>query len=395
MQPTPPPEHFEMSPSSPTPKFTFTDSSGQPLSPESAESSRATSYDKESEDDISAEQTQGLLSGDDEEKQQPRSGAAPPTTNTQDGAEYSVSTSTKLLCLGLYFTVNLTLTLYNKAVLGKFAFPWLLTTLHTSFASLGCYILMMCGYMKLTRLSRQENYTLIAFSVLFTINIAISNVSLAMVSVPFHQIARSTCPVVTILIYRWFYGRAYATATYMALVPIVAGVALSTYGDYYFSILGASLTFLGVLLAAVKTVATNRLLTGNLKLPALELLMRMSPLAAIQSIFYAYLTGEFDHFITFVREDHMTPSLGLILLGNGILAFVLNVTSFQTNKLAGALTLSVCGNLKQCLTILLGVLLFNVHVGLLNGAGMLVTLGGAAWYSKVELDVKKRPAVVG
>ncbi|KAG9654027.1 TPT-domain-containing protein, partial [Aureobasidium melanogenum] len=219
--------------------------------------------------------------------------------------------------------------------------------------------------------------------------IAISNVSLEMVSVPFHQIARSTCPVATILIYRWFYGRSYAKATYLALIPIVLGVGLSTYGDYYFSLMGASLTFLGVFLAAIKTVATNRLLTGSLKLPALELLLRMSPLAAVQSLVYAYCTGEVANFGKFASEGGLTSSVILALLGNGILAFMLNVTSFQTNKLAGALTLSVCGNLKQCLTILLGIVLFNVRVGPENGAGMLVTLLGAAWYSKVELSVKK------
>lgn len=388
MQSAKPHEVFEMSSTPPLPQIAFTDAAGQALSPMQSESYRGDSYDKEATEDVQAEQTQGLLTGDDLEKQQ--SAPQAPPANSQEGAEYSVSTKTKLLCLALYFAVNLTLTLYNKAVLGKFAFPWLLTALHTSFASLGCYVLMLRGYVKLTRLTRQENYTLVAFSILFTVNIAISNVSLAMVSVPFHQIARSTCPVVTILIYRWFYGRSYATATYLALVPIVAGVGLSTYGDYYFSVLGASLTFLGVGLASVKTVATNRLLTGNLKLPALELLMRMSPLAAIQSVLYAYLTGELGHFVTFVSEDSLTPSLMIALIGNGVLAFVLNVTSFQTNKLAGALTLSVCGNLKQCLTILLGVVLFNVHVGLLNGAGMLVTLAGAAWYSKVELNSKSR-----
>jgi len=37
---------------------------------------------------------------------------------------------------------------------------------------------MMRGYFKLTRLSRNENLVLVAFSFLFTVNIAMSNVSL-------------------------------------------------------------------------------------------------------------------------------------------------------------------------------------------------------------------------
>lgn len=200
--------------------------------------------------DYHEEQRQKLLGGDVEKQaiveEQTQAKSA------QEGAEYLVSTRVKMICLGLYFAMNLGLTLYNKAVLDKFAFPWLMTTLHATCAAIGCYALLLAGHIKLSYLTRQDNYVLVAFSVLFTINIAISNVSLEMVSVPFHQIARSTCPVATILIYRWFYGRSYAKATYMALIPIVLGVGLSTYGDYYFSFVGASLTFLGVFLAAIK-----------------------------------------------------------------------------------------------------------------------------------------------
>jgi len=115
----------------------------------------------------------------------------------------------------------------------------------------------------------------------------------------------------------------------------------------------------------------------------------MAPLAAIQSVVYAIITGEMSRFASFVQDGHLSTTLALGLLGNGFLAFLLNVTSFQTNKIAGALTLTVCANLKQCLTVLLGVVLFNVHVGLLNGTGMVIALVGAACYSKVEIDAKK------
>lgn len=55
-------------------------------------------------------------------------------------------------------------------------------------------------------------------------------------------------------------------------------------------------------------------------------------------------------------------SLRSALATNAIIAFMLNVVSFQTNKVAGALTLAVAGNVKQCLAILLGIVLFNVEV---------------------------------
>jgi len=230
---------------------------------------------------------------------------------------------------------------------------------------------------------------LLAFSSLFTINIAISNVSLAMVSVAFHQILRSTVPVFTILIYRFYFSRTYSTETYLSLVPLILGVGLVTYGDYYFTQLGFLLTLLGVVLAAVKTVVTNRLMTGSRKLPPLEFLLRMCPLAAVQSLLYCYFTGEGARFMVYVEEGHLTQFQIFALLSNAVIAFLLNISSFQTNKIAGALTMTVCGNVKQVLTVLLGIVLFNVQVGLTNGLGMAIALAGAAYYSKVELNKKK------
>jgi hypothetical protein len=109
--------------------------------------------------------------------------------------EYRVPAKKKLIYLGGYFLLNLTLTLYNKALLGnvsvqrilpyfkltttlQFNFPWLLTSLHAASASLGCFALEGRGYFTPTQLGVRENVMLVAFSFLFTINIAMSNVSL-------------------------------------------------------------------------------------------------------------------------------------------------------------------------------------------------------------------------
>ena len=129
-------------------------------------------------------------------------------------------------------------------------------------------------------------------------------------------------------------------------------------------------------------------MTGKLALPALEILLRMSPLAAVQSLLYSISTGEAQHFTEFMEAGYLTRTYSLALAGNGLLAFLLSVASLHTNKLAGALTMTVCANLKQCLTVLLGIALFNVRVGMANGCGMLITLVGAGIYSKVELDSK-------
>ncbi|KPM43323.1 hypothetical protein AK830_g3155 [Neonectria ditissima] len=318
--------------------------------------------------------------------------AEPPKDQNLDH-EYSVASTVKFAWLGTYFFFSLLLTLYNKLVLGMFHFPWLLTFLHASFASIGTWSMMQMGYFKLSRLGRRENLALVAFSALFTANIAVSNLSLAMVSVPFYQTMRMLCPIFTILIYRVWYGRTYSTMTYLSLLPLIIGAAMTTLGEMSFSDAGFLLTILGVILAALKTVVTNRFMTGSLALPPVEFLMRMSPLAALQAFACAAATGEVGEFYKLISGGTISlPPAFASLFGNGFLALLLNISSFNTNKLAGALTMTVCGNMKQCLTVALGIVLFDVTVDLLNGAGMGVTMLGAAIYSKAELDNKANKA---
>lgn len=140
-------------------------------------------------------------------------------------------------------------------------------------------------------------------------------------------------------------------------------------------------------------------MTGNLKLAPLEFLFRMSPLACLQSLIYGVWSGEVSNLMTDVAPMRSLSTVELvygmtgviiIILCNGLLAFCLNVSSFTTNKLVGALTMTVCGNLKVCLTIILGVVLFDVTVGFSNASGLVITMVGVAAYSSVELVSKRK-----
>lgn len=169
------------------------------------------------------------------------------------------------------------------------------------------------------------------------------------------------------------------------MAPLIFGVVLATFGDYSCTLAGFNVTLLGVILACVKTIATNRMMTGPLALSPLELLTRLSPLAAIQCLFYALLNGELRELTAASRAGNFTSNFLIAVIGNASVACLLNGVSFQTNKLAGALTMAICGNLKQCLTIALGITLFSVKLTPLNEMGIVVAAGGAAWYSFVEL----------
>jgi len=85
----------------------------------------------------------------------------------------------------------------------------------------------------------------------------------------------------------------------------------------------------------------------------------------------------------------------LFLLLNGVMAFVLNVVSFNANRKVGPLGMSVAANVKQVLTILCAVVIFDLTITLANGVGILLTLIGGALYATAELKDKKAAKRLG
>ncbi|KAK4046984.1 hypothetical protein OIV83_005670 [Microbotryomycetes sp. JL201] len=288
----------------------------------------------------------------------------------------------------MYFAFNLGLTLYNKLVLQGFPFAWTLTAIQMLGGTLGTQVALARGFFTQARLTTREGMIMIAFSVLYTVNIAVSNLSLGLVSVPFHQVVRAMTPLFTIILAASLYGKRHSRDTYLSLIPVVMGVVFATYGDYSATAWGFVLTLIGTLLAALKTIVTNRVQVGRLKLHPLDLLIRMSPLAFCQCVFFGWSSGELDR-VRVYSATEMTRRKAIALAMNGAIAFGLNVVSFTANKKTSALTMTVAANVKQVLTIVLAVVIFNVQLNPMNLFGITLTLLGGAWYAKVELQEKQ------
>jgi len=292
--------------------------------------------------------------------------------------------------LFVYFATNLGLTIYNKAVLqfANFHFPFLLTGIHCLFSCVGAFAFVLLTstkrdtYASAEGSSRRGTLVLLGFSVLYTINIAMSNISLDQVTLAFHQLVRSTTPFFAVIISLIFRIQSFSFATYLSLIPVVMGVIMATYGDISFTAMGFFLTVLGTFLAAIKTIVTNIVLVGSLKLQPMDLLWRMSFLAFFQCAIFGYATGEWEEMLEMMADADW--SVYAILAGNGVMAFLLNYASFTTNKLSSALTMTVAANVKQVLTIILAVIVFSTPVNMLNAMGIIITLAGGAQYTLIE-----------
>jgi hypothetical protein len=84
----------------------------------------------------------------------------------------------------LYFILNLVLTLYNKVLLVSFPYPYTLTAVHAFFGLAGGTSLQLRNVYQPKSLWGLDYVVLVAFSILYSVNIAVSNASLGLVTVP-------------------------------------------------------------------------------------------------------------------------------------------------------------------------------------------------------------------
>lgn len=122
-----------------------------------------------------------------------RDGSTKILVNVADGS-VNFSTSTKVEFLLFYFMANLGLTLYNKYIMLKVRLlisstlditdttqhssPYLLTALHCLSGVIGTQVLFRSGAFTLKPLTTKDKLRLSLFSILYTLNIAVSNASL-------------------------------------------------------------------------------------------------------------------------------------------------------------------------------------------------------------------------
>ena len=271
-----------------------------------------------------------------------------------------------------YFLFNLLLTVHNKVVLSGFRYPWIISGIHILISGIGAFCLDR------DQKSSGRNYIIvIIFSILYTVNIGMSNLSLSRVSFSFHQIMRSTSPVMTICLESIFLKKHQSKRILLSIAPVVVGVSMATFSDVQVTVWGFLLTFLGVFLSALKGILTNIILTRT-SLQPLEIIWRMAPICILQCML-----------LSFVHESTPESFPWSNLAVNGILAFLLNWASFTANKNTSALTMTIAGNLKQVLSIIIGFYLFDSNLTPFNILGIFVALFGGFLYSFIKLKGMK------
>mmetsp|Transcript_3570 Transcript_3570/g.9725 ORF Transcript_3570/g.9725 Transcript_3570/m.9725 type:complete len:330 (+) Transcript_3570:40-1029(+) len=305
----------------------------------------------------------------------------------------------------VWLGLNILCTLMNKAIFqfGHFRFPIFLSSIHMLFSFIGSSSALYCLDTKRVSVTWPVGVgILFMLSLVFCSNIVISNVSLRLITISLSQVIRSTIPGFTMAVSAVMLRRTYSLKQVTIVFFVCIGVAMATFGEIEFSLIGTVFAFLGCLLSSLKAVLANMLLGGNsryfidpetnesAKFHPFDLLNWMSLFAFWEMSIIASTTGEHQELVEW--EGGLVFSLKFLglLAANGSVAFLLNIANFNFIRTTSALTMSVCGNVKCVLTILISVVLFQNPISTLNALGTVITIVTAAIYSYVSYQLQQQ-----
>ncbi|KAJ9698588.1 hypothetical protein PVL29_007584 [Vitis rotundifolia] len=299
--------------------------------------------------------------------------------------------SSRWFTIGLvtsWYSSNIGVLLLNKYLLSNYGFryPIFLTLCHMLACSLLSYAAI--AWLKVVPRqnvkSRAQFVKISVLSLVFCASVVSGNVSLRFLPVSFNQAIGATTPFFTAVFAYIMTRRREALLTYLALIPVVAGVIIASGGEPSFHLFGFIICIAATAARALKSVLQGILLSSEgEKLNSMNLLMYMAPVAVVFLLPAALLMEENVVNITLAlaRDD---VRILWYLIFNSALAYLVNLTNFLVTKHTSALTLQVLGNAKGAVAVVVSILIFRNPVSITGMLGYSLTLIGVVLYSEAK-----------
>ncbi|KAK7333280.1 hypothetical protein VNO80_30045 [Phaseolus coccineus] len=302
-----------------------------------------------------------------------------------------VSVSGKVFTAGLisfWYSSNIGVLLLNKYLLSNhgFRYPIFLTLCHMMACSILSYVAI--AWLKVVPMqtvrSKVQFIKISSLGLIFCLSVVGGNISLRYLPVSFNQAIGATTPFFTAIFAYLVTLRREGWLTYLALLPVVAGVIIASGGEPSFHLFGFIMCVSATAARALKTVLQGVLLSSEAeKLNSMNLLMYMAPVA-VAFLLPASIMMEQDVIgitIALARED---STILWLLLFNSALAYFVNLTNFLVTKHTSALTLQVLGNAKGAVAVVISILIFRNPVSVTGMCGYSLTVIGVIVYSEAK-----------
>ncbi|CBI29804.3 unnamed protein product, partial [Vitis vinifera] len=236
--------------------------------------------------------------------------------------------------------------------------------------------------------SRAQFLKIATLSIVFCASVVGGNISLRYLPVSFNQAVGATTPFFTAVFAYLMTLKREAWVTYVALVPVVAGVVIASGGEPSFHLFGFIMCISATAARAFKSVLQGVLLSSEgEKLNSMNLLLYMSPIAVLVLLPAALIMepNVLDATISLGKEHKF---MWMLLLVNSAMAYSANLSNFLVTKHTSPLTLQVLGNAKGAVAVVISILIFQNPVTVVGISGYTITVLGVVAYGETKRRFK-------
>lgn len=293
--------------------------------------------------------------------------------------------TTTTLCLGLNVFLAIIIVLLNKWVYVKIGFPNVtMTFIHFAVTSLG---LVICQKISLFQAKVLPVAKVVPLASAFCGFVVLTNLSLGHNTVGTYQTIKTMTMPCIMYIQTYFYGRKFSWKIKLTLIPLSLGVVLNSCYDIKFNGLGTAYASAGVVVTSLYQVWVGEK-QKEFQVNSMQLLYYQAPLSMmillliIPFIEPPWVTGGlFQH--AWTMKDLIT------VLTSGIVAFMVNLSIYWIIGNTSAVTYNVIGQMKFCLTLIGGYVLFQDTVQSIQLLGIFMTFIGIFLYTHFKMQEQK------
>jgi hypothetical protein len=201
-------------------------------------------------------------------------------------------------------------------------------------------------------------------------------------SVSFIQMLKALMPVAVFLVGCVFKTNRFHWPTFMNMILVTIGVAVASYGEVNFNLVGVAFQLSSIVMESVRLVLVQILLQSRgLKLNPITTLYYVAPCC-----FAFLLLPFFSLEAKAIVSDPNVVINPLVFFTNALAAFGLNMAVFLLIGKTSALTMNIAGVVKDWMLIGLSVAMFKSIVTSMNLFGYVIAFGAVCWYNYQKLQ---------
>jgi drug/metabolite transporter (DMT)-like permease len=305
--------------------------------------------------------------------------------DTNDKPTEGFSPALLLLLIVVYLILNLSLNLYNKLVFSSyhFNFPCIIMFFHQGLLYFTLRTFTLFGFVPKPTFQTKAELAgpVMIVGFFFALNIICNNASLIFISLSLNQCLKAATPIIMIAVSYIVERKSTPLNSIGAACVVVFGSVLVVLKNPGFDLTGVFLCLLSALTGAFQFSAASLTMKGKS-----NLVFHVTMYTALVVTFLclpAVIVLELDDFHEYAQEHSMAKCLGLLVLGGSMAIMYLLVTNALIVN-GGSVYLTVLGNLKLALIVLVSCYVFQDQLATINVIGILVTILGFMLYTYVK-----------